>query len=231
MNEKILIPENWSEINLGKFQELQKLDKKSENYDSESIAIICDMDVMDAMRLDIQVYAKILSSLSWLSNMPTVIDYKPILEVNNKKYGLVKMSSFTNGQWYSLETWLENPAENLHKIMALIYRPLIVAVNDDVRIVEDYSTITAPERAKLFKSLPIADCYGALLFFSITEKQSMRTMKEYLELKIVMTRIMPKRLVNWMTRRTMTRWLKGGRIGIPFFTTWQKAISRKLKQS
>jgi len=226
----ILVPENWSEVTLEKFQEIQILDKSSEDYDTDCISILCDLDVAEVERMDIQTYSKILASLVWLIKLPTEANYKPIIKHKGQEYGIIKMSSLTNGQWYSLETWLEKPSENLHKILAMIYRPLVTAINDDYRILEDYKADDAAVRAESFKKLSVADCYGAILFFSIIEKECMRTMKDYLTLKIIMEK-MPKIVRNWTTKKYLKKWSEEGILGFPFFTLWQKAILRKYQPS
>ena len=229
---KITVPENWSEVKVKDFQELQLLSREDSNYDVNLVSILCDLDPSYVERLDLQTYTKILINLQWITKLPTKADYKPIIEIRGEKYGLAKMSSFTNGEWYSLEHWMESPWENLHKILAMIYRPLITAINDDYRLIEDYNSETAVARAELFKDLSVADAYGAILFFSIIEKQSMQTMKEYLEIKIVMERIP---MMGWMRKRLLkkklTKWGKGNGHGIPFFTDWQKVISQKFQKS
>jgi len=227
MTNTITVPENWNEVSLGKFQELQTIDKSDENYDSECISILCDLDIMEVERMDLQTYSRILANLVWLVKLPKMADYKPIIKIKGQEFGLIKLTSLTNGQWFSLETWLEKPSENLHKILALIYRPLVTAINDDVRILEEYDTETAAVRAELFKELPVAECYGAILFFSITEKNCTRTTREYLTLQIITRKMTPRFLTNWTTKRLLKKWSKGGRLGIPFFTNWQRAILRK----
>lgn len=226
MEEKIVIPEGWHEVTLSQFQELQKLDREDEMYDINLVSILCNKDMDEVSNYNVHTFTNILTNLSWIGKLPE--NYKPIIEHEGEQYGLAKMSSFTNGQWISLETWLENPIQNYHKILSLIYRPLVTALNDDYRIVEDYDTNTSGLRADKFKELKVSDCYGALLFFSIIEKESSQTIKEYLEIMLVTEMMNRKRQIR---RKTLKKFEQGKTHGIPFFTQLLKATLSKYQKS
>lgn len=232
MKTEILIPQGWNEVTIDQLQELQTLKKSDEDYDVQLISILCDLDPDFVSRLSVSTYSTILLNLHWLNRLPTEASYKPIIKVGEQEFGLVKMSSFTNGEWYSIEEWLSDASANLHKLLAMIYRPLITAINDDYRITEAYDSETAEVRANLFKKCTVQDLYGAFVFFYHIEKESMRTIRDYLEIQVVTMGLrVPQQMKKWMQKRSLKKWSKGNGHGIPFFTPLLKATSERLKKS
>jgi len=232
MKTEILIPQGWHEVTIEQLQELQTLKKEDDDYDVQLISILCDLDPDLVSRLTVSTYSTILLNLTWINKLPGEANYKPIITVNGNEYGLVKLSSLTNGEWYSLEEWLNEPSENIHKILALLYRPLITAINDDYRIVEDYNSIDAEQRAEVFKKCNVDEMYGAFVFFYHIEKESIKTIRDYLQIQVVVRGMrVPTKLKNWMLKKSLSGWSKGNGHGIPFFTRQLKATSERLKKS
>jgi len=99
MKTEILIPQGWNEVTIEQLQELQTLKKTDEDYDVQLISILCDVDPDLVARLTVSTYSTILMNLGWINRLPAEASYKPIIKVNGEEYGLVKMSSFTNGEW------------------------------------------------------------------------------------------------------------------------------------
>lgn len=234
MTEKleINVPSNWGEVKLKDYQELCSYSHDDEYYDALKISVLCDIDPEKVKRFDLPTYSKVISSLIWTSMMPTSSQYEPIITINGKQYGLVKMSKLTNGEWYSLEEWTKDVNGNLHKIAAILYRPLVTAVNDDYRILEDYDSDKAAVQANEFKEhSTIGQIYGAVAFFLLTEKMCLTAIKDYLNLELVMTKMfIPKFMKKRILRKQRKRLSQGNGIGIPFYTHLLKAISRKSQR-
>lgn len=238
MTEKleINVPTSWDEIKLGDYQELCGYDPKDEYYDAMKIGILCNLDPEKVKRFDPSTYFKVANALAWTTELPKASNYKPIIKVNEKEYGLVKMSKLTNGDWYSLEEWIKDVNSNLHRISALIYRPLITAINDDYRILEEYDSDKALVQANEFKQhSTVGEIYGALAFFLLTEKMCLPALRDYLGLELVVEKMLiPRFMKRKILKRQRTSLGRGDGIGIPFYTRLLKATlqkSRKLQNS
>ena len=69
------------------------------------------------------------------------------------------------GEWVDVDTYITNGVEdNLHKIMSVLYRP-VIAKDGDKYAIEEYKP--SEERQKLFlDNLMVGDFYGVSVFFS-----------------------------------------------------------------
>jgi len=135
--------------------------------------------------------------MSWLNSLPTIEDFKKVIEIDGEKYGFINRLSILNlGNWVDIEHYLINPVKNLHKLMSIFYRPIII---DD--IIEPYDSVSAINRSELFREkMNIQECYGALLFFSNIEKESLKSIQGYLLKEILKARRMSSKvkLRNWL---------------------------------
>lgn len=179
MKKKITVPDSWSEITVGKFQEIACLDKESKDYAINLVAILLDEDTEDVRRYDKASANKIESHLEWVVNYPSEDAYKQEIIVGDQTLRLIEnLNGFSNGEWFDMEDCLQNKYEQLHYLLAMFYRPLG----------EQYSAEKCKERAQLIadKAL-ISDVYGCLVFFSIVARKSMLTTQAYLWAQIQKT--------------------------------------------
>jgi hypothetical protein len=229
----LILPLSWEEVTISQLQEINNIDRENDFYDAELIAILSDQDPELIKRLDVPTYAKAVGAVVWTTKLPGEANYKPIIHIDGKEFGLVKLSTLSVGEWYSLENWLENFSDNMHKILALLYRPLVTALNDDTRILEPYDANTAEARSELFRAKgKVGEMYGALAFFLLTEKICIKTIQEYLAIQAVILNLkIPNFLKKRLMKSKLKKWQNGNGHGIPFFTTLLKATLRKYPTS
>jgi len=190
----ITVPDGWADINIYTFQELKNV-KKKKIY--ETISILTDEDPEEVKTWDMASYSRVHGAMSWLNSLPTIEDFKKVIEIDGEKYGFINRLSILNlGNWVDIEHYLINPVKNLHKLMSIFYRPIII---DD--IIEPYDSVSAINRSELFREkMNIQECYGALLFFSNIEKESLKSIQGYLLKEILKARRMSSKvkLRNWL---------------------------------
>lgn len=224
----IKTPDNWGQVSIAQFQEMS-----ATTNPVEVAAILCDEDTEVLKKLDVSSMAKIEAALEWTSILPNEANFKNIIEVEGEKYGFVnRLTDLTVGEWVDLEFYTQDTVKNMHKIMAILYRPLITAFTDTQRIVEPYDSATGQIRAELFlDNVSVGDVYGALVFFSLIVKESTVTMQDYLE------SLNPKGWKELMRLNRkerfallMRRHRKSGH-GSDIFTRSQKEILRKWNLS
>lgn len=169
---KIKIPDNWNEVTIGQFMELSALDKNSKDYGINSLSILIDKDPEEIRKFDVNSLTKIIHHLEWSMKYPDDDFYKESIEVDGVEYGKIEnLNSFSGGEWWDMEEYLNDYDNNIHNIFAMIYRPL----NDE------YDASECKKRGVLFKEKAvIGDVYGSLVFFSNVERKSMITIQDYL---------------------------------------------------
>ena len=182
---KLSVPDSWNEVTLDQFQEINSLSSENEERNLDIISIFLNEDPEIIRKLDPITYNRLLVLLQWSNTMPSDAVYKPIIEVNGVQYGIIsKLNEMSIGEWWDIEEFIKEPIQNLHKILSILYRPLITAFNDRDRMIEIYDAKVMERQAELFKhNVMITDVYGALFFFALIKKQYLKIMQEYLEVE------------------------------------------------
>lgn len=100
-----------------------------------------------------------------------------VIELNGQQYGFIpNWQEFSLGEWIDIEEYSGDFWNNAHKIMSILYRP-IVRRQGDAHTIEKY---TAKEDSEVFKQLP-ADLFGGcILFFLNSRRTLLHTMKSSL---------------------------------------------------
>lgn len=119
----------------------------------------------------------------------------PVFSHDGVEYGFQPLSKMTFGEWVDVDMAAKNWKTDIHKLMAILYRPITkhkyknivwqsiynlkVWTNQqvnpfDVYEVEPYNTETLQERADKFKHLPLEIANGAMAFFLTIGLQSMK---------------------------------------------------------
>lgn len=200
--KQLSVPDGWHEVTIEQFQEVASLTSEDVEKTIDTISIFLNEDPELIKKIDLDTLNKLISLLEWSNKLPDDAIYKPILDIDGEQYGLIsKLEKLTIGEWFDLEHYVkDNAIQNIHFIMAILYRPLITAFNDRDRIIDDYDADLMPMRAELFKSkLKITDVYGTLVFFSLIEQEYMKIMLHYLkeeQVTMEMEMILEKQMKN-----------------------------------
>lgn len=120
-----------------------------------------------------------------------------VIEHGDKMYGIInEWGKLTTGEWVDLETYITQGESTAHKVMSILYRP----------IVRESATSYEIEKYKgaheMFKDLPICYYLGALVFFCERKNRLLKTSQASL-----------MEVVKQMLSR------KGG-VGMTLPTTW-----------
>lgn len=220
---KIEVPDGWNEISISQFQEISEVQSGDESDKFiQILSIILNYDPDDIRKMDIDSLNKILPLISWATKIPADANYKPIIEIDGEKYGFIsRLSDLKTGEWIDLEFYLQDVNKNLHKIFAILYRPLVVAYNDKDRLLEGFNKNEAHQRAELFKEkMMVGDVYGALVFFCLIEQEFIKVLTNYFQSQ---TLTKTQRLIKWMGGFIMSiLWPKG------MSQKWSKYLTRIL---
>jgi len=163
---KLIIPTDLSDITLWQLQALTKLDATPLNdleRKKQTIELLTSIDrtTIDKVKLwDLNdVYSKLLS-LSKASE-----GLHQFVKIDNVKYGFIpNLSDISTAEFGDLDTLCQDLNENLHLIMAILYRPVDKEANGKYSI-EVYDA-DLEERSRLFKKKLKANVVNsAILFF------------------------------------------------------------------
>ena len=99
------------------------------------------------------------------SNMPSN-ELSRVVEIDGIEYGIIPdFNELTLGEFVDLDNYLQDNYNNLNKIFAVLYRPVIERDGNNYNI-EPYSLKNISDRRELFNNrLSIDTVYGALVFF------------------------------------------------------------------
>ena len=182
MIKTITTPDSWSEVNISQFQELSVTDDIF-----EKIAILTDEDPEELKLMDVASFGRLTAALSWVHILPNEDARKDVIVIDGIEYGFIdKLSSLSLGEWIDIENYLKDPIKNLHKLMAMFYRPLLTTLKDGTRITEDYDVTQASNNANTFLTkMNVSDCYGSLVFFSLIANDCLKTIQAYFQVEIL----------------------------------------------
>tara|TARA_R110002020_G_scaffold297400_2_gene513200 strand:+ start:361 stop:987 length:627 start_codon:yes stop_codon:yes gene_type:complete len=164
------MPTDWNDITLDQYVNVIKKAKQVGLRELEKvlqiISILTGIDEEDLYRLSTKNIARLGGYVSQLLGSLPEDELNHIIEVEGVEYGFhTKLADITMGEWVDIDTYISNGVEdNLHKIMSVLYRP-IIAKEGEKYAIEEYKP--DEERQELFKhNLKVGDFYGVSVFFS-----------------------------------------------------------------
>ena len=184
MGEKIelLIPTDWEDVSIGMYQDFLELQEKKLPEDEMIVGVVCVLCNVDKEKL-VRFKYKDLKDISatlvkFLEKKPEQKKLVKKVEFKEKKYGLIpNLSSISLGEFVDIENYCKDSHKNLHKIMSILYRPIVKEKGTRYSI-ENYD----PDEYKedMFKEFPILVSLSALSFFFRLGKKLPLTLSSYL---------------------------------------------------
>lgn len=171
IESKHKLPKHWDEISLKKYVRVMKsLEDKKDKKELEKIVdiitILSDIPEKDILRLPINNINQLGKHLTkFLQTLPED-RLKHIIKIKGVEYGFhPKLSDLSFGEWVDIDALITAGAnDNLHKIMSILYRPIIAKKGDKYQI-EPYEPCKDRQQIML-DNLTVGDFYGVSVFFS-----------------------------------------------------------------
>ena len=175
MEDKFIlqIPSNMEDIRLEQYQKWLKVSKELDTESEESneflqiklIEIFCDANYDQIRRLPAAIYEVAVDTIVACLNeaTPLVKNFTMVgddgVEID---FGMIpNLDNMTSGEYIDLDTLITDWG-NMHKAMAVLYRP-ILKKKKELYDIEPYSTYEKYE--EVMKHAPLNVALGALLFF------------------------------------------------------------------
>ena len=200
--EKIKLDTN---VSIRKYQQLQREVKKISQSPAEILAFYLDKPVNEVKKYPKEPVKLMINFLtSQLQEKKDVLIQKTF-EHNGVKYGLEnEWGKLSWGAWQDFEILSsENTDQNIHHIMAILYRPIIKEKGDKYYI-KEYEPLDILERSEIFKDIPVEYWFSASSFFlriaelyTLDIKNSLESMKKMNKIILRGWRILPK----WLQKR------------------------------
>ena len=190
-------------------EQFQRLKHKEELYKSSPADLLSMLLSVPANELKDLPLNQMEFVQSYLMSQMTETSLKDelynVFTYDGVEYGLENdWSKLAWGAWMDMEVFsAENIEENIHLLMAILYRPIIEKKNGKYKIAP-YKADEIEDRAYEFRQLPVKYWFGASSFFFLTATIYTSNIKSSLELtnktnKMIMKgwEILPK----WVKKR------------------------------
>ena len=176
------VPKSWKDITINQYRRLISIpeDASNESRICQTISILTGISTRAVLNLTPKQLKEINDSIGFVSQLPSP-KLEERIKINGIEFGILpNLNALTIGEILDLEEYLSNWSESIHKLMAVIYRPI---VKEDAfgYVVEDYDTQRSQSAAAWFdEQCSIEDTYGASIFFSIGVSNSWKFTKNFL---------------------------------------------------
>ena len=176
MNIEVLIPDSLSEITLEQYQKYLKIQDQNEDENFLAIKMI---EIFCGLRGDTIMKIKASSIREITEILTKMFNEKPPLvrefTMKGKQYGFVpKLEDMSFGEYVDLDTYIGDN-ENMHRAMAVLYRPITQKHNDKYQI-EDYEG----EDNEIMKDMPMDAVLSSVIFFYNLGMDLSKVMLSYL---------------------------------------------------
>lgn len=178
MKLKITVPESLSEITLEQYQKFDKINTDDNHQTNfllhKTVEIFCGLELKDIAKIRVSSVKEIIQDIDKLfSEKPDLI---PTFIMDGVEYGFIpNLDDMSLGEFVDLDETLTE-WEQMHKAMAVLYRPTTFNKKDKY-LIEEYK---GQERADLMKKMPLDVVMGSMVFFYNLNKELLETILNYL---------------------------------------------------
>ena len=179
MRIKINVPESLHDITLGQYQNyLDAQEKIDDEYQlgSRMIEIFCKIPVQDVFQFRMSHITNIQKTLIKIFEHKTdsLINRFSIHDI---EYGFIpSLDEMTFGEYVDVDTYIKDWQE-MHKAMAVLYRPINSKYDDRYSIV-NYDGLDTD----IMKDMPLSVCFSSIVFFYNLGIELSQIMMGYMEL-------------------------------------------------
>ena len=173
MKIEITIPETLDDITLEQYQVFSKIEEPTIDQTLTTFLNISQKELNMLPADKIEGFAEQINSVFEQDKQ-----FTPTFILNGVKYGFIsKLDSITYGENKDLTTYL-NDFDNMHKAMAVMYRP-IKHEQRGKYLIEDYEG--SSKYSEIMKQAPLSVVLGATVFFYNLTNGLLKAIPNYLE--------------------------------------------------
>ena len=177
MKVDIYVPTELNEMTLGQYQKFvayQKITEDEGKIAQKMLEIFCGLKSTEAIQV------KYRDANAIIDILVEILNRKPQLirrfTLKGQEYGFIpNLDEMTLGEYVDLDTFIGD-TDNLHRAMAVLYRPIEQKNRNNYNIVEYTGADT-----EAMKDMPLDVAFGAMLFFYRLGMDLSEAMMNYLE--------------------------------------------------
>ena len=191
-------------LTIQQYQRLKSNEEKYQNSSVETLSLYTDIPVNQLKDLPLEQVNFVQEYItSQITSNSMKDELHNIFTHNGVEYGLENdWTKLAWGGWVDLEVFASDKIEdNIHYIMAVLYRPVIDRKKGKY-IIEPYKADDIEDRANEFLTLPVNYWFGASVFFFITGNLYISNLESSLIMKNKLNRMMMK---GW---EILPKWVK-----------------------
>ena len=191
-------------LTIQQYQRLKSNEQKYQNSSVETLSLYTDIPVNQLKDLPLEQVNFVQEYItSQITTNSMKDELHNIFTHNGVEYGLENdWTKLAWGGWVDLEVFASDKVEeNIHYIMAVLYRPVIDRKKGKY-IIEPYKADDIEDRANEFLTLPVNYWFGASVFFFITGNLYISNLESSLIMKNKLNRMMMK---GW---EILPKWVK-----------------------
>ena len=161
MKVDVLVPNSLKEVSLEQYQKFLKIQANNED---ETFLAVKMIEIFCGIRGDLIMKMK-ASSIREITNiLAEMFEQKPPLvkqfTMKGVEYGFIpKLEDMSFGEYVDLDTYIGD-YENMHRAMAVLYRPITIKQNDKY-LIEEYEG----EDTEIMKDMPMDAVLSSIIFF------------------------------------------------------------------
>jgi len=172
MRIEITIPESLDDITLEQYQVFSKIEEPTIDQTLTTFLNISQKELNMLPADKIEGFAEQINSVFEQDKQ-----FTPTFVLNGVKYGFIpKLDSITYGENKDLTTYL-NDFDNMHKAMAVMYRPITYEQRGKY-LIEDYEG--SSKYSEVMKQAPLSVVLGATVFFYNLTNGLLKAIPNYL---------------------------------------------------
>ena len=194
------LPTSWDEISIGQYSKLMIAVDKEDSTEIElmvkSLEALADIPGGLLTKVPIKMLREAYNQLKELTSTVPNKELTRVIEIDGVEYGFIpNWDELSLGEFVDLDNYLQDGFNNLDKVFAVLYRPVVK--RDGIKYtIEDYDLKDIIKRRELFNNrMSIDTVYAALVFFcsigrKLTESTLYSLEEEIKSLSIIKSRRM-----------------------------------------
>ena len=215
MVKTLQIPDDVNELTLGQYQKFLTVAEgiEGELLKQRTVEMFCNISYSTVAMMshkDVSHISEVITHL--VTNEPT---FQHRFKIEGVEFGFIPdLENMTSGEFADLTNYMSDN-QNLHKAMAVLFRPITLTIGEKYEIAEYNGSA---EYAELMRFTPLGAALGASVFFCDLARDLSRAILHYTE------------VIHKETLQQSVNSLKGGGF-IRTFTNLRRVMLEGLKKS
>ena len=183
------LPTSWDEVSVKQYTNLMIAIDKEDSTEIElmvkSLEALADIPGGLLTKAPIKMLREAYNQLGELTSTNPNKELSRVVEIDGIEYGFIPdFDELSLGEFVDLDNYLQDGFNNLDKVFAVLYRPVVK--RDGIKYtIEDYDLKDIIKRRKLFSErMSIDTVYAALVFFCNIGRIHIESTLSYLEEEI-----------------------------------------------